>query len=235
MTLLIGVVCLWLAAAGSGGLLTPAFLRPMAWPLQFALFVAGVALVGRGLSKGKRHEFNHRGHRGHGEIGQKSLCSPCSLWLNRISTSTVIWPLLAIMLVGLLVRGWNLENAVHLFVDEMHFTNGVTGLWANPTQPLLVPMNAISAFPWYFSALQTVTVELFGASLTGSRMVSVLFGVLTIPAVYLLARVWFDRPTALLAAFVLAVFPPHVHFSRLALNNIADPLFGTLALALLGR
>jgi hypothetical protein len=33
----------------------------------------------------------------------------------------------------------------------------------------------------------------------------------------------------------LATFPPHLHFSRLALNNIADPLFGTLALACLGR
>jgi 4-amino-4-deoxy-L-arabinose transferase-like glycosyltransferase len=38
-----------------------------------------------------------------------------------------------------------------------------------------------------------------------------------------------------LAALLLAVFPPHIHFSRLGLNNVADPLFGTLALAFLAR
>jgi 4-amino-4-deoxy-L-arabinose transferase-like glycosyltransferase len=60
-------------------------------------------------------------------------------------------------------------------------------------------------------------------------------GALTIPALYSLARQMFSRPVALLAALVLATFPPHLHFSRLGLNNIADPLFGTLALAFLAR
>src|SRR5690606_6634794 len=38
-----------------------------------------------------------------------------------------------------------------------------------------------------------------------------------------------------LAALILATLPTHVHFSRLALNNAADPFFGTMALALLAR
>ncbi len=40
---------------------------------------------------------------------------------------------------------------------------------------------------------------------------------------------------ALLAGLALAVFPPHLHFSRSGMNNIADPLFGTLALVFLLR
>jgi 4-amino-4-deoxy-L-arabinose transferase-like glycosyltransferase len=39
----------------------------------------------------------------------------------------------------------------------------------------------------------------------------------------------------LLAALLLAVLPPHIQFSRLGINNIVDPLFGTLALAFLLR
>ena len=38
-----------------------------------------------------------------------------------------------------------------------------------------------------------------------------------------------------MAALLLATFPPHVNFSRIGLNNVADPLFGTLALAFLAR
>ncbi len=56
-------------------------------------------------------------------------------------------------------------------------------------------------------------------------------GALTVPAVYLLGRALFDRLTGWVAALVLLTFPPQLHYSRLALNNIADPLFGTLALA----
>src|SRR5690606_27829994 len=77
--------------------------------------------------------------------------------------------------------------------------------------------------------------DILGHNLTGLRIFSAVFGTLTVPALYLLARELFDRRTALLAALLLATFPPHIHFSRLGLNNIADPLFGVLALAFLVR
>src|SRR5262249_24735862 len=38
-----------------------------------------------------------------------------------------------------------------------------------------------------------------------------------------------------IAVLLLATFPAHLHFSRIGLYNIADPLFGTLALAFLAR
>ena len=146
-----------------------------------------------------------------------------------------LWLLVLATLLGFGLRVVNLENSVHLFVDEMHFSNGTVHLRDNPTTPLLPPMNAIASFTWFYAYLQQIAVSIFGPSLTALRMVSVVFGTLTIPAVYLLARAVADRRTALLAAFVLATFPPHIHFSRLGLNNIADPLFGTLMLAFLLR
>ncbi|RMG80343.1 MAG: phospholipid carrier-dependent glycosyltransferase, partial [Chloroflexi bacterium] len=82
---------------------------------------------------------------------------------------------------------------------------------------------------------QHLSIQLFGASLGGLRMASTIFGTLTVMALYMLGRVVFNRRVGLLAALLLAVFPPHIHFSRLALNNIADPLFGVLALWLVVR
>jgi mannosyltransferase len=46
------------------------------------------------------------------------------------------------------------------------------------------------------------------------RSLSVLFGVLTIPAVYLLAARLFDRPTGLIGAALLAVHSFHIHWSQ---------------------
>lgn len=141
--------------------------------------------------------------------------------------------LLGIMLLALALRVWNLGELVHIMVDEQHFYDGVVHLWENPNQKLLQPLNGIAMFPHLFSYLEQATVAWFGADFAGMRVISAVFGTLTIPAVYVLGRALGDAKTGLLAAFALAVLPAHIHFSRLALNNIADPLFGTLAFACL--
>jgi 4-amino-4-deoxy-L-arabinose transferase-like glycosyltransferase len=144
-------------------------------------------------------------------------------------------PLLIITVLGLALRVWMISDTVRLMIDELHFFDAVNFLRQVNTAPILHPMNSIASFPYTFAYLQTWTVAFFGTNFTGMRMASAIVGSLTIPAIYLLGRALFDRKTALIAATLLAVFPPHIHFSRLALNNIADPLFGTLALAFLVR
>lgn len=191
---------------------------------QMALLVVGVALVTAGLggvSLDKIGGYPIQARSGGGK--------PTSF----LRLSWVGWLLLAILLVALVARLWQLETAVHMFIDEMHFVDALDHIRDGEAVRLLVPFDGIAAFTSVFPYLQWGSVTLLGASLTGLRMVSVLMGVLTIPAAYLLARVLFDRPTALMAAALLAVFPPDIHFSRLGLNNIADPFFGTWALALL--
>ena len=140
-----------------------------------------------------------------------------------------------ITLAGLLARVWALEDAVHFFVDETNFVDAVIHLKNDDQTKLLTPFSTLTAFTWVYPYLQSLSTNVFGHSLTGMRVVSAVIGTLTIPALYLLAKYLFDRKTALLAALFLATFPPHVHLSRLGLNNIADPLFGTLALAFLAR
>lgn len=93
----------------------------------------------------------------------------------------------------------------------------------------------VRGFPAIYPYLQNEFTDIFGRNLTGLRFVSGIFGLLMVPAIYLLGRAFFDRPTAIAAALIMATFPPHVQYSRLALNNIADPLFGTVAIAFLAN
>ncbi|MEQ8672459.1 MAG: glycosyltransferase family 39 protein [Aggregatilineales bacterium] len=206
-----GIVCLLFMA--QGGSPPDAFWTisdPLRTDTQFLLFCAGVALVSIGF-----------------------MGVPSRRKVSGASRSQLT--LVFIILLGFAVRIVNLENELHYFLDEMHFSDGITHLWKDPYTPIFTPINWIASFSWLYPFLQKFSVDIFGANLTGLRMVSVVFGTLTIPAVYLLGRWLFDRPTALIAALLLAIFPPHIHFSRLALNNIADPFFGTLALAFLAR
>jgi hypothetical protein len=142
---------------------------------------------------------------------------------------------LAITLLALGVRFWKLGHSVRLMVDEGHFALGVTYFRTFPDVKLLEPMPTSASFPFIFSYGQAGMVALFGRNFLGLRALSAVLGALTVPALYLLARELFDRLTACMAALVLLTFPPQVQYSRLALNNIADPLFGTLALAFLAR
>jgi 4-amino-4-deoxy-L-arabinose transferase-like glycosyltransferase len=142
-------------------------------------------------------------------------------------------PLFAITVLAFLIRMWNLAEAVHIMIDELHTYEGVIHLWDTPNLPLLSHLNGIATLPHIFSYIQQITVALFGPDFVGMRMTAVIFGALTVPATYLLARAIGDHKTGLLAAALMAVFAPEIHFSRLAILGIADPLFGALALAFL--
>jgi 4-amino-4-deoxy-L-arabinose transferase-like glycosyltransferase len=55
-------------------------------------------------------------------------------------------------------------------------------------------------------------------------MLSALIGAATVPALYVFARLSYGRATAIAAAALLAVYHLHVHYSRIGLNNVVDPL-----------
>ncbi|MGC9394378.1 MAG: glycosyltransferase family 39 protein [Anaerolineae bacterium] len=90
-----------------------------------------------------------------------------------------------------------------------------TGWYSVPTMSFLV----------YGAAMRV-----FGATIAGGRMLSALAGTVTVLTTFLLARALGGRRVGWLAALLLTVSHYHIHFSRLASNQIFDPLIGTLAL-----
>ncbi|MBU1877797.1 MAG: glycosyltransferase family 39 protein, partial [Chloroflexi bacterium] len=110
-------------------------------------------------------------------------------------------------------------------LEALRFLDGrlqnmfVTGWLGVPTMSFLV---------------QAVTVGLFGNTAFGLRVLWALVGAVTLPALYVLARLLFDdRRIAIIATIFLAGYHYHIHYSRLGSNQIADGLFLTVALAAL--
>jgi hypothetical protein len=144
-------------------------------------------------------------------------------------------PAAALLLIGLVLRLWELEDALRFPIDEAHMMEAVAYLRADPAIELMQPFGTVSTFSWFYPYLQSLTSTVWGSNFFAMRLVSVVIGTLTIPAVYLLGRELFDRRVGLAAALVLTTFPPHLHFSRLGLLNIGETLFGVLAFAFFAR
>ncbi len=185
--------------------------------------------------------------------GQGYLRSPAPLHLTDVVAMTVLFVL------ALGVRLYTLGSATNNFVDEVHFAGAVAKLLNPPAVDLppysehirlLTPFNFTAASTWSFPYLQAGAVAAFGRTLFGLRFAGAVVGALTVPAIYVLARevvVWWQggrgslrspaplRVLPVTAALLLATFPPHLQFSRLAFYNIADPLFGVLALTFISR
>jgi hypothetical protein len=148
---------------------------------------------------------------------------------------SIVLPLGAILALALFLRLWDQGVTQRYLLDELHFSDALLLLEKRPTLPILSTLSGESPFTWIYTLWQTVGIALFGHNFVGFRFPAAIIGTLTVLGAYALAREVFDRKTALLAALALATFPPHVHFSRTAIIQIADPLFGGLALLFVAR
>jgi hypothetical protein len=82
-----------------------------------------------------------------------------------------------------------------------------------------------ASHPTFFFFLQAAFLRVFGINVTALRLLSALIGVATIPLFYLFTRLFYGRRISLIAATLLSFYHFHIHFSRLGLTNILDPLF----------
>jgi 4-amino-4-deoxy-L-arabinose transferase-like glycosyltransferase len=87
------------------------------------------------------------------------------------------------------------------------------------------------AQPTLYYYLIYLSLQLFGRTFFALRILSVIAGTLAILFTYAIVAHWNDRRTALITAILLSGFHYHLHWSRLALNNVWDTLWIPLTLA----
>ena len=166
------------------------------------------------------------------------LCSASfgshSLWGVSNAPRLPRWPtwemaLLAVLFVlALLSRVWNLTN----FPDNIYPDEIMTGTVA--TQSYLSPTTPPSVFSTLWSGIDlpalwfwfvAVFLKLGGTSLAMLRLPAALFGAATVVPLYALLRGTWGRYAAIAGSTIMAFSVSNVHYSRLALNNIATQFF----------
>ncbi len=138
--------------------------------------------------------------------------------------------LLALTLAALALRAWNIAGVPANFGGD----EGEMGMVARSvlsgeaTEPFVTGW---LSHPMLWFYLQAGALLVFGNNVAGLRMLSALLGTAAVPMLYVFARPLYGRSVALAAAALLAVYHFHIHFSRLGVNNIADPLLALAAFA----
>ena len=139
----------------------------------------------------------------------------------------------ALFVIALALRLSGLDHIPGAFhVDEV----GVAGFAQE--QIFLPDGQTVSPFvtgsasqPTLYHSLVRFAIDLFGKDIAAARLPSVLGGALAVVATYLMMLTFENRRMALFTATLMAGYHFHIHWSRLALNNIYDTLWLPLSLA----
>ncbi len=84
--------------------------------------------------------------------------------------------------------------------------------------------------PVLYAYVLYASMRMAGYTFAGARLSSVIAGALAVPAVFMLVNELAGRRMAWLSAILMAVYHYHIHWSRIALNNIWGTLLMPLAL-----
>lgn len=150
-------------------------------------------------------------------------------WLGRLVRATA-WrwidtgAVVVLAAVAFAIRARHLGAAL----PYLHGDEGEMGLLARRAlnasaagaRPLPVFGTEFLDHPTLFHYVQAAALSVFGDSITSLRLLSAGFGALAAPAVYLIGRLGWGRRAGLAAGWLLCVSHFHIHYSRLALNNI---------------
>jgi len=141
--------------------------------------------------------------------------------------------LLVLMALAAVLRVLALESVPGLLhVDELgsadfpmrHIFPG-NGTTINP----FVTGNASQ--PVMYLYLMRLSIAVFGYSISGIRITSAIAGTMAVLATYSTVAIFQDRRTALMSAAIMAAYHYHIHWSRIALNNVWDTLWVPMMLA----
>ncbi len=118
------------------------------------------------------------------------------------------WFLIALTIVALILR------VLRLDFQPLWWDEGYSVWFATHPLGQMVALTAEDIHPPLYYALLYGWTWLLGSGPVALRLLSVVFGVLTVPALYLLGRRMLTRRAALLAALLLAINPLHIFYSQ---------------------
>lgn len=129
----------------------------------------------------------------------------------------------SLFFAAFLIRAVGVANVCMVW-DEWLYWFKTFEILANNWAPVPEAFEGSSPFFSYIGAVVTV---LFGGDLNTLRLISVIFGSLTVPTLYLFGKAMYDRKTGLLAALFMCFSAYHCLYSRILMLEAFGLFFVT--------
>ena len=127
--------------------------------------------------------------------------------------------MIGLFLLGLGIGSFALQDIPNIMIpDEGSFWETGRAIAIGEFKPAFFDFG-VYTFPVASSIFQGWVMRIVGVNLWGWRFASVLAGTLTVIPLYLLAREWFDRRVAIMAALFMVSSPYYLSFARMGYNN----------------
>ena len=149
-------------------------------------------------------------------------------------TPNRIWAAIgAIVLVGFLLRAVGLGAFPPGFhVDEVGTASfSLIHTFPNPNETINPFVTGNNSHPILYNYILRFFMDVFGYTIAGDRLSSAVAGTLAIFATFFMVKEFSGNRAAIIAAIVIASYNVHIHWSRIALNNIWTTLWVPLAIA----
>ena len=145
-----------------------------------------------------------------------------------------ILPLIGILILALFVRVYNISTIPYVLGGDeaSQGLEAIRVLEGQISNPFTTGWLGVPTMSFY---LNSITVNLFGRTIFGLRIVWAFVGTAAVLTTFLLVRRVSNTAIGLMTATLLATYHYHIHYSRLGSNQIADTFFVSLALWLLVR
>jgi 4-amino-4-deoxy-L-arabinose transferase-like glycosyltransferase len=145
-------------------------------------------------------------------------------------TRTDFFWILGLFFIGILIGVYRLQAVPDSLIgDDGSFWTAARDIANGSFRPPIFGVGVFT-FPIFSSYLQAWFLDVFGITLWGWRMSSVLSGLVTILPLYLLAKDAFNRKIAITSCLALIFSPYFLAFSRLGYISIQALFITTLAL-----
>lgn len=156
---------------------------------------------------------------------------------ERIKDKKIILAMVSIVIIGAFLRFYNLGSVpAGFFCDEAgqsYYAYIISKSGIDPKGNFLPfyvdvfgPIGPVAIYD------QIPAIKIFGLNEFGSRFTAALLGTLTVVVVFFLAYALFEKNVraGIMASFLTATLPWHIHFSRFGTENIRLPFYFSLFL-----
>lgn len=157
--------------------------------------------------------------------------------INTQPRATRIELLLILILfgTGFILRIWNISSVGLDHYDEGVYVFSALGLSDSDQSTLFFPDQYKFSPPGYFGMVGLLNSLFREPSDTAAFLVSVVFGSLSILAIWMVSRNWFGPTAGIFAATLLAFNEFHIQLSRTALTDVSFAFFFIVALGMIGN